>query len=120
MENKTCFECLSPIKGRSDKRFCNDACRSGYNNRIKLESDELVKKINKSLLKNRKILADLLLEEKMVKVNEDRLLTQGFDLDYHTHDLLTSKGQTYFFIYEYGYLPLENKQYLIVKNKSIA
>lgn len=119
MENKRCLECLSPVKGRSDKRFCNDACRSSYNNRLNTESSSIIKKINKQLLKNRKILADLLREEKMVKVNEDRLFTLGFDLEYHTHHLQTSKGQTYFFVYEYGYLPLEKQQYLVVKNKGL-
>lgn len=119
MENKKCLECLSPVKGRSDKRFCNDACRSSYNNRLKTDSSNIVRKINKQLHKNRRILSDLLKEEKMIRVNEDRLLTLGFDLEYHTHDLQTSKGQTYFFVYEYGYLSLENQQYLIVKNKNL-
>ncbi len=119
MEIKRCLECSGPVKGRSDKRFCNDACRNSFNNRIQTDSSNIVRKINKQLSKNRKILLDLLKEEKMVKVNEDRLLTLGFDLEYHTHDLLTSKGQTYYFIYEYGYLPLDNQQYLIVKNKNL-
>lgn len=120
MKTKRCVECAELIKGRSDKRYCNDACRSSYNNRLKPVKPNIINKINKQLIKNRKILADLLQEEKLLKVNEDRLLTLGFDLAYHTHDLLTSKGQTYYFIYEYGYLPLENQQYLIVKNKNIA
>ncbi|SKB77286.1 hypothetical protein SAMN05660841_02285 [Sphingobacterium nematocida] len=119
MENKRCLECLNPIKGRSDKRFCNDSCRGSYNNRLKTDNSNIVRKINKQLYKNRKILSDLLREDKMIKVNEDRLITKGFDLEYRTHELSTSKGQTYFFVYEYGYLPLENQQYLIVKNKNL-
>ncbi|MDR2281788.1 MAG: hypothetical protein LBE37_01185 [Sphingobacterium sp.] len=119
MEIKRCLECSGPVKGRSDKRFCNDACRNSFNNRLQTDSSNVVRKINRQLYKNRKILLDLLKEEKMLMVNEDRLLSLGFDMEYHTHDLLTSKGQTYFFVYEYGYLPLENQQYLIVKNKNL-
>lgn len=119
MKEKECLECLTPIKGRSDKRFCNDACRSSYNNRRKTDDSDIVRKINKQLYKNRKILSGLLRNEKMVQVNEDRLLTLGFDKEYHTHDLLTSKGHTYYFVYEYGFLPLEKQRYLIVKNRSL-
>lgn len=120
MEDKLCLECLSPVRGRSDKRFCNDACRNSYNNRLNSGMSNVTRKINRQLQKNRRILADLLAEQKMVKVSEERLLNHGFDLIYHTHDLLTSKGHIYFFVYEYGYLPLENKQYLIVKNKTLT
>ena len=30
---ETCLECGEKIIGRSDKKFCNDACRNSYNNK---------------------------------------------------------------------------------------
>ncbi len=30
-----CLTCRKPIKGRSDKKFCDSACRNTFNNRIK-------------------------------------------------------------------------------------
>ncbi len=117
MEEKVCLECQSPIRGRSDKRFCDDACRNAYHNRRNSDYNNLCRKINYALRKNRYILEGLLANEKMVKINRDMLTKKGFNFDYHTHHLHTSKGQTYLFVYEYGYLPLEANQYLIVKNK---
>ena len=35
--NSTCPECGDKLKGRADKKFCSDACRNAYNN--KLNSD---------------------------------------------------------------------------------
>jgi hypothetical protein len=31
-ETKTCLFCEKPVKGRSDKKFCDDYCRAAYNN----------------------------------------------------------------------------------------
>jgi len=117
MEERVCLECQNTIRGRSDKRFCDDACRNAYNNRLNSDHNNMIRKINNTLRKNRRILEEVLSHEKMVKIHKEALKKKGFDFDYHTHDLHTSKGQTYFFVYEYGYLPLEADQYLIVKNK---
>lgn len=117
MEEKVCLECHLPIKGRSDKRFCDDACRNAYNNKLNSGQNNLTRRINTILRKNRRILAESLGNEKMVKVTEDKLVKQGFHFDYLTHTLKTSKGQVYIFVYEYGYLPLQNNLFLLVKMK---
>jgi len=117
MEDKVCLECENPIKGRSDKRFCDDACRNAYNNRRNSDHNNLTRKINNALRKNSRILEEVLGNEKMTKIQGEALRKKGFNFEYHTHHLHTSKGQTYLFVYEYGYLPLESNQYLIVKNK---
>jgi len=31
-ENKTCLACGKILKGRVDKKFCDDYCRNNYNN----------------------------------------------------------------------------------------
>lgn len=118
MEVKLCLECQNPIRGRADKRFCDDACRNAYNNRLNSSQNNIIRQINGILRKNRKILQEFLSDEKMTKVSQDRLLKSGFDFGYLTHYLNTSKGQQYVFVYEYGYLPLDNNQYLIVKKKA--
>ena len=40
MEAKTCASCGEIIKGRIDKKFCDDACRSNYNNKLNSELKE--------------------------------------------------------------------------------
>jgi hypothetical protein len=49
-----------------------------------------------------------------VSVHKDKLLNLGFSFNYFTHLYVTQKGNTYKFIYEYGYLPLENDFYMLV------
>jgi hypothetical protein len=115
---KTCLECKQTIKGRSDKRFCDDACRNSYNNKQNSDQTNFVRQINYSLRKNRRILEESLGEEGTIKLNKEKLLRQGFDLKYHTHIFTNMKGQSYHFVYEYGYLVLDNDLLLLVKRET--
>src|ERR1051325_2218076 len=114
-ENK-CLSCGKPLKGRSDKKYCDDYCRSNYNNQLKSSTRNLVRNINNALGKNRHILENLLPEgEEMTKTTREKLLNKGFQFKYFTHTYANKKGTVYYFCYEYGYLPLDNDWYLIVK-----
>jgi transcriptional accessory protein Tex/SPT6 len=117
-EVKTCLACGKQVKGRSDKKFCDDLCRNNYNNQLKADSNNYVRNINNALKKNRRILEESLsTDEEMKKTTKERLVNAGFQFRYNTHSYTNKKGNTYFFCYEYGYLPLENDWYLIVKRK---
>jgi predicted nucleic acid-binding Zn ribbon protein len=117
-ETKTCLTCDKPIKGRSDKKFCDDACRNNYNNELKSISNNQIRNVNNALGKNRRILEELLPEGKeMVKTTQEKLLQKGFLFKYVTHLYTTKEGRTYYYCYEYGYLPLDNDWYLIVRRK---
>ncbi len=107
--DKFCLDCGSPIKGRADKKFCDDQCRSDYNNRLKAASQVQVKKINLILQKNRKVLEKLNPDGK-VKVTRARMEKEGFNFAYFTHFYDTLKGSSYKFCYEYGYLELSPEQ----------
>jgi len=117
-----CLNCGKAVKGRADKKFCDDYCRNNYNNQAKTETSTvtLVRNINNYLGKNRRILKSLLPDaEEMAKVHQDKLLLHGFQFKFHTHSYTNKKGQTYFFCYEYGYLPLENGWYLLVRREEL-
>ena len=117
-EPKYCLSCGEPIKGRSDKKFCNDYCRNNYNNQLKSATHSQVRIINNVLAKNRRILQTLLPDDKeTVKTNREQLLLKSFSFMYITHTYTTKTGKTYFFCYDYGYLPLDNDWFLIVKKK---
>ena len=117
-DSKTCLACGKTVKGRSDKKFCDDYCRNNFNNELKADSNNYVRNINNALKKNRRILEDLLpAEEEMKKTTKEKLLSAGFQFKYITHTYTNKKGNTYFFCYEYGYLPLENDWFLLVKRK---
>jgi len=115
---RTCMSCGKSLKGRSDKKFCDDFCRNVYNNDLKSGSNNYVRNINNALRKNRRLLEDCMpAGEEMAKTTKDKLLHKGFLFKYITHIYTNKKGNIYYFCYEYGYLPLENGWYLVVKRK---
>ncbi|RYD70205.1 MAG: hypothetical protein EOP53_25825 [Sphingobacteriales bacterium] len=116
-ETKTCRLCQKTLKGRSDKKFCDDYCRAAYNNELKSPVNNYIRNVNNALSKNRRILEDYLGKEEMAKTTKEKLLQKGFLFKYITHTYNNKKGNTYFFCYDLGYLPLENDWYLIVKRK---
>jgi hypothetical protein len=36
-DGQTCAECGKGLFGRTDKRFCNDTCRNGFNRKLRAE-----------------------------------------------------------------------------------
>jgi hypothetical protein len=118
IEPTACLACGKTVKGRSDKKYCDDYCRNNYNNSLKQDGSNLVRNINNALGKNRRILNNLFKPgEEMAKVQQDKLLEKGFLFKYITHTYTNKKGQVYFFCYDVGYLPLENDWFLIVKRR---
>ncbi|PRD47132.1 hypothetical protein [Sphingobacterium haloxyli] len=117
MEKRMCLTCGEPVVGRSDKRFCHDACRNAYNNRRNSLPNSFVRKINDTLKRNRQVLGKILGKEKMQKVSREKLLSKGFDFDFFTNQFSNAKGQVYFFVYEYGYLALDEELVLVVRQQ---
>jgi hypothetical protein len=117
-EATLCLACGKAVKGRSDKKFCDDYCRAAYNNDLKSAANNNIRNINNALGKNRRILESLLPEGKAtVNISRDKLIEKGFAFKYHTHLYTTKENRTYFYCYEYGYLPLENNWYMVVKRE---
>lgn len=113
-----CLACNKPVKGRTDKKFCDDYCRNNFNNQLKSGSTNLVRNINNALGKNRRILESLIpAAEETFKTTKEKLLQKSFQFKYITHSYTNKKGDVYFFCYDYGYLPIGNDWYLLVKRK---
>jgi len=115
---KNCPECGEPIVGRMDKKFCSDLCRNSFNNRLNSNSHNIVRNINNQLRKNRRILEVLCPDDKS-KTTKSILLSKGFDFNHITNVRPTLKGSIYHFVYNYGYLELDNDFYLIVRDKRL-
>ena len=116
MEKKLCLECGEPLKGRIDKKFCSDYCRNSYNNKVNKEHKNLIRNVNNRLRKNYKLLCDLNTTGK-TKVTRTKLLDGNFDLNFFTSIYTTKTGNTYYYIYNQGYLALENDYYLLIKKE---
>ena len=114
---RPCLECGKEVLGRRDKKFCDDQCRNAFNNKQGLESSPEVRHINNILKKNRKILEELIPTEGKINVTGKKLREHGFDFTYITHLYITKTGSTYRYCYEFGYLPLDNDFFLLVKKE---
>ncbi|NHM07825.1 hypothetical protein G4D82_11385 [Flavobacterium sp. CYK-4] len=111
---KTCLECDEKIIGREDKKFCSDGCRNSYNNKINKDQNNLMRAINSKLRKNYRVLSELNPKSKR-KTTRGRLLNKGFEFGFFTNLMQTKAGNTYYFVYNQGYLQLENDTFMLVK-----
>ena len=111
---KGCLECGEKIVGRTDKKFCSDFCRNAYNNNLNKDSKNLVRNVNNLLRKNYRILEELNPTDK-TRITKAKLLAKGFHFDYFTSIYTTKTGNTYYFIYDQGYLPLDGDFYALVR-----
>lgn len=115
-----CLHCDKVLRGRLDKKFCDDGCRNSYNNQQNSDKNNYVRNVNNVLRKNRRLLEGHIQEgEDMKKVLKEKLAQSGFSFKYHTHQYQNQKGQVYFFNYEYGYLPLDGGEWVLVVKRKV-
>jgi hypothetical protein len=118
-EEKVCLDCGGPLgPGREDRRYCSDACKTNYNNRMRraakqgekdqVEKDpaelpEFIIKIQAIQLRNRNILAQLCDEDRISRVRMRDLVGVGFNPKFFTSQAdPTGDGHIYRFCFEYG------------------
>lgn len=114
---RQCLDCSQPILGRADKKFCNDQCRSNFNNQLNSDSHNLVRNINNILRRNRRILQQLNPTGE-TKTTCKKLNKLGFNFNYFTGTDQIQTVNTYNFCYDYGYLVLSEEEVLIVKREN--
>lgn len=111
---KQCNVCGTIISGRADKKFCSDDCRNTFNNALNRDHKNLIRNINNRLRKNYRTLEKLNTQDK-TKVTKASLIKNDFNFEYFTSIYTTKTGSTYFYVYDQGYLALDNDFYLLVK-----
>ncbi len=114
---RSCPVCGDRIIGRADKKFCGDGCRNAYNNALNKDSKKLVRNINNRLRKNYRILEKLNVKDK-TKTRRDELLQHGFNFELITSQYTTQTDSVYNYVYDQGYLQLDNEWILLVKRGS--
>lgn len=116
MKTRECPECGDKIVGRTDKKFCSDGCRNTFNNRINKDQKNLIRNINNRLRKNWRILEALNPHQK-TKKSRSQLIALGFDFNFFTSIYTTKSGNVYYFVYNQGYLALDNDFFALVKRE---
>lgn len=117
---KYCLHCGDLIRGRKDKKYCNDLCRNAYNNLQQANKSNTVRRINRLLLKNRRILESLFTPNKPVtRVSRQQLLLSGFCFDYYTHTRINAHETIFRYCYEFGLAELENDKLIVVRKANL-
>jgi len=98
---KFCIECKEVIYGRSDKKFCDAACRNLYHNRLLKAQDNGVQHIQATIKNNRRILAYLYQNKAQTCVQKTTLEAIGYNFAFHTHEWRNGKSVCVFCL-DYG------------------
>lgn len=111
-----CPVCDNTLKGRSDKKFCSPKCKSIHQYEKRQSAEAFYVKVDRQLKVNRKILKRYN-RSGFTTIRTAELAAQGFDARYFTHQWQNKKGDTYHFVYDYGFLPTAQngkQKYLLV------
>jgi predicted nucleic acid-binding Zn ribbon protein len=111
---RKCIQCQAAIKGRVDKKFCDDACRNVYNNERRRYQSNTVRRINQILSKNRRILEEFNPRGRC-KCRRQELVLQGFDFSHFTSISESKKGQRCHYIYDQGYIILDDEWIRLIR-----
>lgn len=114
MNNRKCLQCNEQLRGRADQKFCNDQCRSSYNNSQYLNTGTVIKTVNRILKKNYSILAALNANGKTTAKRSD-LQKKGYCFDYFTFTTTTRSSRINYYCYDQGYREQEHDKLILVR-----
>jgi predicted nucleic acid-binding Zn ribbon protein len=130
LTSKTCLNCGDNVgPGRKDKKYCSEACKTEYNNKLQEQKRDAKKPqqepslptfigdIQQILIKNREILDKCLGENDSRRVEKRDLEGRGFNFKYITSQAPTLADKAYCFCYELGYKEVENDRIVIVRRE---
>jgi hypothetical protein len=118
-EAKNCLTCGKIVKGRADKKFCDDYCRNIFNNRLNSYTVNYIRNVNNILRRNRRILEEVMQGvEKTTTRSRVELARKGYNFDFVTCIFVNKEKETYYYCYEYGYKELDQEKCMIVRNKT--
>jgi len=110
--SQTCTYCGSRLIGRIDKKFCSNSCRIAFHNE-KTPKSAFVREVNSILIKNRKIIIDLLQDQFIKKVNLSDLTEEGYRLKFFTEQRTMQNKMKVCLCYDVGLLVLNGNEALI-------
>lgn len=117
ISERFCLNCKHIIKGRADKKFCNDHCRGTYNYQLNINgSTHLLRDINRTLKKNHSILK-IFNANNRTRIWKRVLVSRGFNFDFYTSMRQEGKRKQYFFCYDIGYRMLNEDEVMLVKKE---
>lgn len=104
LQERYCLDCGSPIRGRADKKFCGDACRSSHYYHQHLDASAEIRRINIYLRKNYRILDEMAASKTDVTIPFSQLRELGFIPHYLTSVEVAADGAVWNLCYNYAWL----------------
>jgi hypothetical protein len=115
---RVCRFCGMQISGRVDKKFCDDHCRSNYNNRLRSSTAAEIRTVNSILRHNRKILNTLVTEEGEMYILKSRLDEKGFNFNFYTQTHTAENGDMFSLCYDYAYRQVDELRVKVMRWKT--
>jgi len=112
-----CRNCGRPLRGRSDKLYCDVSCKNAYHNQSHRQDRREVLQIDRILKHNRKVLKKILGHRSKAKVSNAELIRHGLQFEFHTHQQTHAKNMHVMCCYEYGYIGLDAEKTLVIRLK---
>ena len=113
---RKCKLCKKDVKGRSDKVFCSNICKSTYHSKLSKVTNVATSRIDKILHRNRSILLEILgKNRKQKKVDRAFLDNKNFHFDYITHYHINNQGKFVNDVYDFSWMVFSDKEVLIVR-----
>lgn len=115
---KICKVCGNMVVGRSDKIFCSVKCKNLYHLELRAVTAIAAKDIDTILHRNRSILFELMGDNKQqIKIKRLEMDKKNFHFKYQTHKNVNSKGKTYNWLYDLGWMEFSNDEVLLLKKR---
>ncbi len=111
---RCCAFCGKELTGRSDKKFCDDMCRNNHAYQQGKFDNEVINRINKSLLYNRNILRSITRRGRKI-VKKQILVDKDFDFNVITGLYKTHRHQEYMLLYDYAYRCINDEDVVVLK-----
>ncbi len=113
---RKCKLCENQVKGRSDKVFCSNKCKSTYHSKLNKVTNIATARIDTILHRNRSILLEILGKNtRQKKVTRDLLDNKNFHYNYITHYHVNKQGKFVNYVYDFSWMIFSDQEVLIIR-----
>jgi len=112
-----CKKCEKPIVGRTDKQFCSAKCKAAHHRNQSKKPKTEIERVNKILLKNYKILNEIVGEKESCIIPIPLLESKKFFFGYVTKVHFNSQGKMYQYLYDLSFLRFRTDTILVYNNR---
>ena len=115
MNTTKCRECGKPLIGRADKKYCHEGCRNEFNNRKNRVFYNRLRRTNRLLLRNYRIL--LAHDRQAGNLSRIELIELGFRFELFTGMSLDADGNFVRYVYDLGLKEISSDRFRIFKQE---